>query len=84
MLRYLFLYGTLQADTDTPMARWLVPKLRRAHRASLTGCLIAVASPGGYYPALVTVGDHRRVHGTLVQAALSLRDSASRRPRSTR
>lgn len=74
MQRHLFLYGTLQRETDTPMARWLTPKLRRARRASLAGRLIAVASRGGYYPALLTASEHRRVHGTLVQAKLSPRD----------
>lgn len=74
MLRHLFLYGTLQPEINTPMARWLAPKLRRARRASVSGRMIAIPSNGGYYPALLAAPDHRRVQGTLAEAVLSPQD----------
>lgn len=70
----LFLYGTLQPAADTAMARWLRPRIVAAEPATVPGRLFAIASAGGWYPALLPgSGDCR---GTLVLADLGRADLA--------
>jgi gamma-glutamylcyclotransferase (GGCT)/AIG2-like uncharacterized protein YtfP len=69
-----FLYGTLIDAANTPMARWLRPRLLGAATASVAGRLIAIPSPQGWYPALLPAGPGQRVHGTCCELALSRQD----------
>lgn len=68
----LFLYGTLQAASDTEMARWLHERVGDSRPASVPGTIHAVPSPQGWYPALLR--GHGRVSGTLVDCAIERRD----------
>lgn len=68
----LFLYGTLQAASDTEMARWLHERVSESASASVPGTIHAVPSPQGWYPALLR--GHGRVNGTLVDCKLERRD----------
>ncbi len=70
----LFLYGTLLSAIDTPMARWLSPRLGEGREASVRGRLVAIPASGGYYPALLPAVDHRRVAGMVFDAVLSPAD----------
>src|SRR5579864_2305926 len=66
-----FFYGTLIDASDTPMARWLRPRLLGVGAASLAGRLVAIPSPDGWYPALLRAGPRQRVHGTCCTLAFS-------------
>lgn len=70
----LFLYGTLQPAADTPMARWLAPRIARACPAHVPGRLVAMPDAGGWYPALVPGCAGARCCGTLVWARLTRDD----------
>lgn len=72
----LFLYGTLQPASDTPMARWLVTRIEDATAASMPGRLLAIPGAGGWFPALVPGGMRDRVRGTAVRVALGPGDLA--------
>lgn len=49
----LFVYGTLLAATDTPMARWLASRMRETVAAHVLGRIVAIPTPNGWYPALL-------------------------------
>jgi hypothetical protein len=66
-----FFYGTLIDAADTPMARWLRPRLLGVRTASVAGRLVAIPSPEGWYPALLRARPGQRVHGTCCELALS-------------
>jgi hypothetical protein len=66
-----FFYGTLIDAAETPMARWLRPRVLDAKAASVAGRLVAVPSPDGWYPALMRAGPGQRVRGTCCELALS-------------
>ncbi|MEO6092769.1 MAG: gamma-glutamylcyclotransferase family protein [Novosphingobium sp.] len=64
----LFLYGTLIGASDTAMARWLAPRLREAVGGSVPGRLVAIPSPGGWFPALIRESGGERVWGMICRA----------------
>lgn len=74
IVQRLFVYGTLMAATDTPMARWLAPRLGRCCAATVAGRLIAVPARSGFYPALLPASGIRRVYGVVCEAALAPHD----------
>ncbi|WP_230292505.1 gamma-glutamylcyclotransferase [Croceicoccus sp. Ery5] len=74
IVQRLFVYGTLLAATETPMARWLTPRLGLCRDATVAGRLIAVPARSGFYPALLPTSGHRRVCGMVCDAALAPQD----------
>jgi gamma-glutamylcyclotransferase (GGCT)/AIG2-like uncharacterized protein YtfP len=71
-----FLYGTLQPAANTPMARWLAPRICEAHAAIVPGRLLAIAAGDGWFPALVRGSPDERCLGTLVRVVLEPGDLA--------
>ena len=71
-----FFYGTLLAASDTAMARWLGPRILETRRADVPGRLLAIPSPGGWYPALVAGRGGERARGTLCTVTLGPGDLA--------
>jgi gamma-glutamylcyclotransferase (GGCT)/AIG2-like uncharacterized protein YtfP len=61
---YLFVYGTLRAGFDGPMARWLRQSARLVGPAKISGALYRIAD----YPGLVA-GPSGRVQGDLFALA---------------
>src|SRR5579871_1723963 len=74
-VKRLFVYGTLIDASDTPAARWLRSRMRRAEGASVPGRLVAIPTPRGWYPALVPAPGSR-VHGLCCTVALDACDLA--------
>jgi len=48
-----FFYGTLMADSDNPVAKFVHGKLRALGPAQVRGVLHGVPDPDGWYPALL-------------------------------
>ncbi|MCJ2187247.1 gamma-glutamylcyclotransferase family protein [Novosphingobium beihaiensis] len=70
----LFVYGTLQPQAGTRMARWIKGRLVRSEAACVPGRLFAVQGGNGWFPALVPAKSGSRVQGTLCELALALGD----------
>lgn len=60
-----FFYGTLLGESDTPVSRWLKPKLDVGQPASVFGRMIAIRSPTGWFPSLVPGGPGQTIRGAL-------------------
>ncbi|MCJ2180781.1 gamma-glutamylcyclotransferase family protein [Novosphingobium album (ex Hu et al. 2023)] len=72
----LFVYGTLQPQAGTRMARWIEARLVKAEAASVPGRLFAVQGGNGWFPALVPAKSGARVQGTLCELRLAPGDLA--------
>lgn len=64
---HLFVYGTLLAAADTPMARWLASRLGEIVAAHVPGRLVAIPTPHGWYPALLPGRGGQRVSGMVCE-----------------
>jgi gamma-glutamylcyclotransferase (GGCT)/AIG2-like uncharacterized protein YtfP len=71
-----FFYGTLIDASNTPMARWLRPKIRSTRGGTVPGRLFAIPTAQGWYPALVPGTQGQRVRGVCCDAVLTRRDLA--------
>ena len=69
MLLRLFVYGTLQGEALTGMARWLDNRVIARARARVCGRLVVLANRHGWYPALLS--DNGRVCGEVCTLRLS-------------
>jgi gamma-glutamylcyclotransferase (GGCT)/AIG2-like uncharacterized protein YtfP len=72
----LFLYGTLQPASDTPMARWLMERIEDATAATMPGRLLGIPGASGWFPALVPGAAWDRCQGTVVRVMLGTGDLA--------
>ncbi len=73
--RRLFVYGTLQPQADTPMARWLAGRTVESVAATVPGRLYAIPDPRGWYPAGVAAAD-AAIAGALLTLDLAANDLA--------
>lgn len=64
-----FLYGTLTADSDNHVARWLHTLLDPGMAATTRGTLYAIEDEHGWYPGLVPDPRGGPVHGFLHESA---------------
>ncbi|HKR92769.1 gamma-glutamylcyclotransferase family protein [Novosphingobium sp.] len=67
----LFVYGTLQPQAGTPMARWIAARTLRAQPASAAGRLFALRAKEGWYPALIPAHRGLAVSGMLCELVLA-------------
>lgn len=72
----LFVYGTLQPQAGTRMARWIEARMVAAEAASVAGRLHAIRGGNGWFPALVPAKSGARVCGTLCELRLAPGDLA--------
>lgn len=60
-----FFYGTLLGQSDTPVSRWLKPRLDAEQPAAVYGRMIAIRGRTGWFPSLVPGGPGRWIRGAV-------------------